>query len=196
MGEIEEWKEVKGFPYYEISNYGRLRSIDRPARNGNGAYIKKGRMLKLQQDKLGYYSNYLVGENGKKACKIHRLVAQAFIPNPESKPCVNHIDNNPSNNYYKNLEWCTMKENSEWMCKQGRNKRTKEWLDCLHKAKEKEQKAVVGEKIDGTQKKFFSGVNETAKYGFSPSCVCKCCQKKPQEKVHKGWYFSYADEVE
>lgn len=89
MGKIEEWKEIDGYPGYKISNFGRVKSKDK---------ILKGSSYK------GYVRVELRTGNLKKRFYVHRLVAKHFIDNPESKPCVNHIDNNPSNNIASNLE--------------------------------------------------------------------------------------------
>lgn len=72
-------------------------------------------------DSYGYHTSIISVLGKKSTVKIHRLVAQAFIPNPENKPCVNHIDNNRHNNKVSNLEWVTFSENNAHMCKQKRN---------------------------------------------------------------------------
>lgn len=128
---VEEWRPIIGYKgSYEVSDYGRVKSLDRyiqiQAYSGGNQYQKqfnssaktvfrKGRVLK-PKDYKGYKSVDLSG----KPCKVHRLVAQAFIPNPKNKPNINHIDNNPSNNNSSNLEWCTQKENMQHAVKQNR----------------------------------------------------------------------------
>lgn len=112
---MEEWKDIKGFEgKYQISNKGNIRSLWRYKPSGRGKYVQKEfgiYMLNPATDCLGYKSVTLM-DNGKRNKRlIHRLVAEAFIANPEKKPNVNHIDYNPSNNNVENLEWCTQKEN-------------------------------------------------------------------------------------
>lgn len=189
----EEWRTVPNWDLYEISNYGRLRSKDRIVRDNKGQYLKKGRLLKPVKDKYGYYTFWLKQDGKEKNMKIHRLVAFAFIPNPDKKPCINHIDNNPSNNRVDNLEWCTMKENTAWMIKQGRFKRTKQWLDRLHKSQEPIYKAVKGTNIETGEILIFNSVNSVREKGFQPSCVCVCCKHKKGVKQHKGYRWEYID---
>ena len=101
MGEI--WKDVDGFSNYEVSNMSRVRN-------------KKNKRILTQ--KIGregrYFSVYMKGDNGKESTqRVHRLVAKAFIPNPDNLPQVNHIDGDKLNNDIDNLEWCTPKHNNE-----------------------------------------------------------------------------------
>lgn len=109
----EIWLPVVGYEScYEVSSLGSLKSLER-----NGTL---GGILKLVPDRDGYLICGLSMSDKFMNKKIHRLVAQAFIPNPEDKPCVNHIDNNRSNNVVSNLEWVTVRENNSHMVKQGR----------------------------------------------------------------------------
>lgn len=114
---IEEWRDVKGFEgSYQVSNLGRVRSLDRYVEyNNHGTFTKlfcKGIILKHQLDHDGYCRINFGTSRNRKTTGIHRLVAEAFIPNPDNLPCVNHIDGNKENNTVENLEWCTVEYNN------------------------------------------------------------------------------------
>ena len=100
MIEVETFVEIEGFENYEVSNLGKVRNI------------KSGRTLKPRLDKDGYLVHGLYKNNKQNQLLLHRIIATAFIDNPEEKPCVNHIDENKTNNDLSNLEWCTAKENN------------------------------------------------------------------------------------
>lgn len=117
------WKNINGFEFHEVSSTGQFRSITHITTYANkyGSYekIKKGRLLKIQIDSCGYLQAGL-SANGKRSMRLmHRLVAIAFIPNPENKPEVNHLDGNKLNNNVENLEWATKSENQIHAYKTG-----------------------------------------------------------------------------
>lgn len=188
---IEEWRTVPNWDLYEVSSFGRVKGKRRLIRRGKNEYIREEKILKPQKDKHGYYCIWLKQDGKVKNAKVHRLVCEAFIPNPKGKPCVNHKDNNPSNNHVENLEWVTMQENTDWMIKQGRFKRTKEWLDNLHNTqRERFYKRVKGINIKTGETIYFESVNSVAKKGFQPSCVSNCCNGKAA--THKGYKWEFA----
>lgn len=96
---------------YEISSLGNVRSVDRIIETKNGNRFIKGIIMKQLTDKFGYSNITFSNISKKRKCLVHRLVALAFIKNPENKPEVNHKDCNKSNNNVDNLEWSTSKEN-------------------------------------------------------------------------------------
>lgn len=114
--EIEIWKKVVGFEeLYEVSSMGRVRSLDRLTPHINDTTrVIHSKVLKQQRNPRGYLMVDLRPLNGgkRKNSTVHRLVAIAFIPNPEEKKCVNHIDGNKANNVLSNLEWATTMENN------------------------------------------------------------------------------------
>ena len=107
--------------YYEVSNLGKVRSLDHYASNGKANNVLyKGKILKGWLDGKEHYLQVTLSKNNiKTKHQIHRLVAKAFIPNPDNKPEVNHIDCNKLNNTIDNLEWCTSKENKDHALKNG-----------------------------------------------------------------------------
>lgn len=107
---FEIWKPIIHFEgLYSVSNLGRIMSLDRYV--GLRKLHKKERILRPAVDECGYLRVALSKDNRLKSFRVHRLVATSFIPNPENKPDVNHIDANKLNNSVTNLEWNTEKEN-------------------------------------------------------------------------------------
>lgn len=114
---MEEWKDIPGYEgLYQISSFGRVKSMG-TSRDG---WRFKEKILKLTEEPKGYLKVGL-RKNGKlKTVRVHRLVAESFVPNPECFPEVNHKDENKSNNRVENLEWCTAKYNSRYGTKAKR----------------------------------------------------------------------------
>ena len=106
-------KPISGYEgSYEVSNLGRVRSCDRIVTYSNGVKHKyKGKVLKSGDNNHGYLRVTLCDDRGHKTATIHRLVATAFIPNPENKQTINHINEIKTDNRVENLEWMTIKEN-------------------------------------------------------------------------------------
>ena len=111
----EIWKDIEGFEgLYQISNYGRVKSMPRVVcySGGNKSYSKNEPTIKEPViNNRGYLCVCLWKNCKSRQFKIHRLVASAFIPNPENKPQVDHIDGNKQNNFVGNLRWATSSEN-------------------------------------------------------------------------------------
>jgi hypothetical protein len=118
---MEIWKKVKGYErLYEISSYGRIRSIDKIVNNQFKHYFKKGKMLSPRSGKLNYLGIILSNDGIKKRYYIHRLVAENFLIKNNENEVVNHKDFNTKNNNVNNLEWCTQKQNIKHSSKYGR----------------------------------------------------------------------------
>lgn len=110
-GSDEIWKVIKDIPYYSISNFGRIKVTN-----------SKDKYASCHKDKDGYLITTLKG----KTIKVHRLVAQYFVKNnnPELYDCINHIDEDKTNNIYTNLEWCDRKYNNNYGTKNDRCSKT------------------------------------------------------------------------
>jgi hypothetical protein len=113
--DMELWKDVVGYEgYYQVSSLGRVRSLDRVLDKPNiltgGQTVRKGKLLK-QRVAFGYLTANLCVHDRRRGCRVHRLVAEAFIPNPENKPQINHKNGNKRDNRVYNLEWATASEN-------------------------------------------------------------------------------------
>lgn len=109
---IEEWRQIPGYEgLYEVSSYGRVRSLDRYVKSSYGAYrLHKGKVLSsgIRPD------GYLIVCLQERMFRVHRLVAEVFIPNPDNLPQVNHKDEDKTNNNVDNLEWCDAKYNNNY----------------------------------------------------------------------------------
>lgn len=109
---MEIWKDIQGYEgSYQVSNLGRVKSVERITREGNHRSEKQ---MKLQKTKRGYLTVILTKEGNQKLHYVHRLVGIAFIPNPTGKEQINHINEQKEDNRVENLEWSTAKENMNW----------------------------------------------------------------------------------
>jgi len=110
----EVWKDIKEYEgRYQISNLAMVKSVQRIKANARGKYMANERLLKTNISSSGYYRIVFKLNDKYKTYFLHRLLAIAFIPNPENKPFINHKDGNKLNNSLENLEWCTMSENRQ-----------------------------------------------------------------------------------
>ena len=196
----EIWKDVKGFEgFYQVSNFGRVRSLDRFRQNGERGLCKvKGRMLKPykftpKRASGDFYWQVKFSVNGRrKKYNVHRLVAETFIPNTNRYPCVNHIDGNKQNNHVDNLEWCTYSHNNQHAYDNGL--RHAPYLSS-ERAKRMRAKVDISwhyrQVIDVTTGKKYESINSTAQDGFRPSHVQKVCSGNA--KTHRGHIFEYCD---
>lgn len=117
------WKYIPGYEgYYEVSNKGLVRSVERIVKGRfGGVAVRRGVLLRPGKSKTGYMRCLLVKDNVRKNIGVHRLVALAFIPNPDNKKTVNHINGIKTDNRVENLEWCTVAENNRHARRLGLN---------------------------------------------------------------------------
>ena len=107
------WKSVPNYEgFYEVSNNGQVRSVDRFVQFNGTLSLVKGKAKNIRLDTYGYAVVSLSKNGVEKTMKVHRLVAMAFIPNPENKPCIDHVNTIRTDNRVDNLRWVTSKENS------------------------------------------------------------------------------------
>ncbi len=110
----EIWKNVVNYEkYYQVSNLGNIRSLDRIVKRNNRNYLRKGKILLKSINNLGYETIGLTINSKTINYRVHRLVAEAFIINYSQLRCVNHLDGNKTNNSVSNLEWCSYSDNSK-----------------------------------------------------------------------------------
>jgi len=169
--ETEVWKSVVGYEgKYEVSNLGSVRSLPRPIErfvNGNlCVYFKKGRILKLNSSGSNYLRVELCLTGIRKKHYVHRLVAEAFIPNPTNLPCVNHKYGDKTDNKSTNLQWCSYSENNQHAIDTGLSLRVGE---TCHLSKLSEQQVLdICSKLDGGS---LTPTQIALEYGVTPENI-------------------------
>ena len=147
---IEEWRPVVGYEgLYEVSSYGRVRSLDRYVEYSNGRiHLYKGKVLSLLKGKYGYIQVSVYYKRKMYKKYVHRLVAQAFIPNPDNLPMVNHKDEDKSNCMVDNLEWCDAKYNSTYGTARERMYEAKHRKTILKRELEKKKRELEKRELE------------------------------------------------
>lgn len=181
MMEPEIWKDIEEFKgYYQISNYGNIRSLDRIVNNGYSKRLIKGKVLTLYVNINGYYDAVGSIEQRHFHLRPHTEVAKAFLGYIKSEDtCVNHIDENKLNNHISNLSIVSYKDNS--------NHGT-----CIKRSKDKIVKPVNQLDMDGNIIKVWDSVRATKLGGFCPTSVSSVCLGKEHYNTHKGFNWEFA----
>ena len=172
----EVWKEVDGYNgRYEISNLGRLRSFAQDSKNGK---IKTG-----NKETKGYLAVVLYDSEGNKKCyKMHRLVANAFIDNPDNLPQVNHKDENKENNSVDNLEWCT----NDYNCHYGTKLQRVALANTCCKTTSKK---VYSMDVDGNIE-YFDSIGEAERRTGNSHCnIVMALKGRRRSCGNRKWYY-------
>lgn len=153
--------KIKGYENYEVTTTGEVFNI------------KTGRVLKAGKNTNGYLQVQLCKNGKRKAFLVHRLVAEAFIPNPQNLPCINHKDETPLNNCMNNLEWCSYEYNNNY------GTRT-----------EKTAKIVLQLRKDGSLVRVWPSIHEVQRqFGFNCSHISQCCRGKRHTAYGFRWSY-------
>lgn len=181
---MELWKDIKGYEgFYQVSDMGRVRSLNRIDNIGRRL---TGKILIQMTDKDGYLMLGLSKQSKSKKHKVHRLVACAFIPNKECKPEVNHIDENKKNNYLKNLEWSTRKENENHGTKRERTSKSFDYIALA----QIRSKTVIQSDLNGNLVKEWGSLAEINRtLGYSCGNISSCCNGKLKKVYNSVWSF-------
>ena len=184
---MEEWKDIQGYEgLYQVSNYGRVKSLEREiiGRWGTKRLIKE-RILKNGQNKKRGYNSVALNRDGIRITNlVHRLVAEAFIPNPNDYDTVHHKNHNPQDNRVENLEWMPIEQHT----KEHKN-------DRVDGIKKKMTKTVYQYTLDDKLIAIYPSTMEVQrKLGYSNSDVSMASRNKFHKKgnnIYNGYKWSY-----
>lgn len=188
--EIEEWKPIEGYEsLYEVSDWGRIKSLSKEIVNNIGVRKHGDIILKNGKSFNGYFSVVLYKDKRRKMYSVHRLVAEAFLEIPEElkkyigtrKLQVNHKDEDKTNNRLENLEWMSAKDNTNYGT--ARQRMTEKQLNSPKKSK-----TVYQYDLEGNLIAIFPSTMECVRNGFK--YVRDCCRGKI--KTYKGYIWKYA----
>ena len=183
----EEWRDIKGYEgIYQVSNLGRVKSLERIVNTCNAYKTLYEKQLKIYVSKNGYLHVSLQRKNKL----VHRLVAEAFIPNPENKPQVNHKNEVKQDNRVENLEWVSARENINYGTSLKKRAETQKKLGNQINNKGTSKKVICVE-----SKLIFNSINDAVRKGFGKdsSSITKCCKNK--NKTHNNYHWRYINDL-
>lgn len=191
----EIWKPVVGFDgLYEVSNLGSVRSLCRYVNGFNGKKLKKGKKLKTTINIQGYCVVDICYKNKRKQYRVHRLVAEAFIPNPENKPYIDHINTIRSDNRVENLRWVTAQENrnnelTKIKCSELQKGEKGYWYGCTGSSNP-HAKAVKQYTLDGEYLCTFDSIVDAHKaLNVEKSHIYQCCKGIYKSSLGYRWEY-------
>lgn len=176
----EEWRDINGFEgFYQVSNLGRVRSLDRFAIREQGVpHHLKGKVLSAGTDRWGY--RFVILQNGRKLCRmVHKLVAEAFIEKKKDGLVINHIDGDKSNNSTANLEYCTQSENM---------------LHAVRTGLVKTNPVVMMERLTGNELRRFASISDAQRFFGSNNSSNICNALNGRSKTAYGYLWKYENE--
>lgn len=191
----EEWRDIKDFEgLYQISNYGRVKSLDRIIHASDRDIHRKNMIKKISKNNRGYYVIALFNTNTFKRYLVHRLVAQAFIPNPDNKPEVNHItpvSKDLCDDRVCNLEWVTSKENSQRSIILGRASKPPTHFGKNHP----KHKSIYQINKNGIIENHWNCIADACRTGeYERHSIISSC--KDINKTYKGFKWFYEKDYE
>lgn len=177
---MEEWRDVPGYEgLYMVSNMGEVKSI----------FYHKGIILKSSAIKSGHSGVTLCKNGIRTRLSVHRIIAEAFIPNPDNLPQVNHKDENPRNNCVENLEWCTVKYNANYGTRNSRI--SKQMLN-----NPKISKSIVQlDKKNNIVCMYPSAAETDRQTGIGRQNIIHCCLRDGHRKTAGGYKWEYAENI-
>lgn len=174
---MERWQIIESNPNYEVSNTGRIRRIGRDKDHS------------VSVNTRGYLKTDLYQNSVRSSARVHRLVAEAFIPNPEHKPEVNHKDGNKLNNTVDNLEWVTKKENCKHAWDTGLVSPSRSMLGRRNPNSGRKGKPI---RIVETGEIFESSIECEKAIGGNNRHINDCLRGR--QNTHRGYHFEYVNE--
>lgn len=184
--EGEEWKDVCEDGSYQVSNYGRVKSVDRHIQQGTSTVFRKSKILRPAKTRKGYLDNHMQINKKPVNKAVHLIVWSAFYGKPEKGYEVNHIDENKMNNTLDNLNLLTHKENVNWGTHNARMAKT---ISEKHRLK----RAIIQYK-DGVEVKRYQSMMECQREtGIYHAAISACCWGK--RKTHHGYTWRFQDDI-
>lgn len=190
----EIWKDIKEYEgLYQVSNLGNIKSLNRTIENKGsigGEYRIKEKNRAQTISKTGYYICTLYKKGKGRTFKVHRLIAEVFIDNPDNLPIINHKDGNKLNNSIDNLEWCDYSHNNKEAYKQGLKEKNLKWIiECNKRKRKKVNQYDLNNNLIKQYKSIHEAENETKVHHINIIKVCK------GERITAGGYkWKYAEE--
>lgn len=184
----EIWKPVNGYEgFYEVSNLGRVKSLDRYVDSAHGLRLHKGKILQPEVDKLGYRLAHVCKDGKDDRLLVHRLVAEAFLDNKENLPCVNHKDEQPWNNQVNNLEWCTYTYNNQYNGLTEKRFVTRK--ENINSGKTKMGTSIIMKDFNNNIIKEYINMERVKEDGLSDYYVKLCCKGKRESYLGHKWEY-------